>query len=786
MKRWFTWPRFVLLSIALLLFAAWYVQRISADRYREPIRLALENALGRKVEIGLVKFQLFPMPGFTVNDVSIGEDPAVGPEPTAYVTTLRARPAIAALFGGPLAFASVTLEDASVNLTRVDLDQTGVRWNFSSLMRPKLLAAFPDVHLSKGRVNFKFGDTKSIFYLLETDVDLAPPAKADGPWTLHMRGQPARTDRPARGFGFFVADGEWRTRDGQITLDVKLEKSELGDMVTLFEGHESGLHGHILGTAHLAGPLSRVGVAGSLTVDDVHGWNQVPPGGRPWPIALGGAINVPGQVIEIRATSGGQPKGLAPPIDLRYRVTDYLRRPRWAVTALVTGLPMAPLMGLARNLGWGIPPDLSFDGTAAGAVGYSMPEGMPRMDGEVAIADSTLAVAGSPPLRIPRADLRFSGSGIYLSSTAVTNTSGETAMLEGTYDTASDQMDASLSSDGMSIASLRRQISLAAAPLLSQATAGSWRGKLRYAKESGATTGVWAGDIHLSDTDVPCDAFNQPLRVVAADATIDGAAVVIKKLSFTVSGIEGQGEYRYEPAAPHPHRFRVALAKVDGQVLEKLLTPALHRGSFLNYALNLGRVPEPDWMRAMHADGTVQAASLDLGDQSFTRLKARVLWDGEEVRLTGLQAQSGEAAFDGAAAIHLAQRQPRYEVSGKLAGLPWRSGTLDAEGTLKTSGMGRDLIANMSAQGSFTGRNIDLTPLDTYDAINGGFEWSWDVRNPRLRLTQLIMTAGGDTWQGSAETQDNGQLLLRISSGTKQVQAAGALLRGDALKPIAP
>jgi len=47
-----------------------------------------------------------------------------------------------------------------------------------------------------------------------------------------------------------------------------------------------------------------------------------------------------------------------------------------------------------------------------------------------------------------------------------------------------------------------------------------------------------------------------------------------------------------------------------------------------------------------------------------------------------------------------------------------------------------------------------------------------------------VMTSDGDTYLGSAETLDNGQLMLRVSDGTKQILASGALLRGDPLKPV--
>jgi len=138
-----------------------------------------------------------------------------------------------------------------------------------------------------GRINFKFGDTKSLFYLLNTDVDLWPPGSKNDPWTLRVHAEPARTDRPARGFGSFVARGQWLQSDGSTTIDVKLEQSELGDMLTLFNGYESGINGHISGDAHLAGPLNRIGVAGRMTLSNLHGWSQTPPGGDEWRFSIG-------------------------------------------------------------------------------------------------------------------------------------------------------------------------------------------------------------------------------------------------------------------------------------------------------------------------------------------------------------------------------------------------------------------------------------------------------------------------------------------------------------------
>jgi hypothetical protein len=738
-------------AILALLAVALYVPRISAGRYRDSVRRALEKGLGRPVDLSDVRFRLLPTPGIVVTNVVIGEDAAIGAEPFAYVREMVAVPRITSLFGGPLAFASIDLGDASVNLTRVDRPEAGVSWNFASLLRPATLAAFPSVHLSGGRVNFKFGDMKSLVYLFNTSVDLWPPDSADEPWTLRVHAEPARTDRPKGGFGSFVARGQWMAKNSTTTLDVKLEKSELGDILTLFNGTESGILGDISGDAHLAGPLNRIGIAGRMTVSDVHGWNQTPPGGNAWRFAIGGAVDLPGQTIDLDARATDTPS----PLSVRYRVADYLRRPRWGVTVNVNHFPLAPVPEIGRNLGFPVPADFKVDGTVDGAVGFSVPAGIPRMDGALSLSNATLMMARTPPLHMSGAELHFAGSTIALQAAAVTNEAKETAAIAGSWDADSRELDVQISSDGMSIASLKRQISVAGIPLLNSATSGTWKGALRY-------RGDWSGGINLQDADIPFEAFAEPLHIVSADATIDGAALTLKRVSLSIGGIEALGEYRYEADAPRPHRFRIMVPEMSGPELESVLMPTLHRGNLLTYAFNFGRAPQPDWLRNMKADGIIQAGQLDVSGGRFANLRARVVWEGTDVQLSGLETEFGDAAFKGTARIHLAGRQPRYELTGKLADFPWHGGTIGADGTLLTSGTGAALLGNMRAKGSFEGREID-----DYDSMSGTFEWAWDGRSPKLKLPTLMMKSATDSYLGSGEMADNGQL--------RRVQTAGAL-----------
>ena len=778
-RRWLTWPKLLLYSVLLVLWAAWYVPRISADKYREPIHSALESALGRKVDVGKVQFQLLPVPGFTVENVVISEDPAVGPEPVAYISVMRGRPKLSALLGGPLEFASVDLEDTSVNLTRVDSAAAPgtVKWNFPELLRPRLLKAFPSVHLVSGRVNFKFGDTKSVFYLLNTDVDLWPPSSEGEPWTLKVRAEPARTDRPSRGFGFFVARGQWYASNSAVTLDVKMEKSELGDMITLFEGRESGIHGDIWGSAHLAGPISKVGIAGTMQIGDVHGWNQTPPGGSPATVAVSGILNVPAQSLDVRALAEGR----NPVADLRYHTVDYLRLPKWSVTVLLNRLPLAPVVSLARNVGAGIPPGISVEGFVDGTVSYSTPGGKPKYDGQFRVSEAVAKAPDTPQIRIADFPVQFADAGFALGPVTLSDDAGKQAGLSARYDAASGEAEAAVTTEEMRLAALQPFLSAARVPVLGVANAGTWSGSVKY---STASIPRWSGQFAVKDIAVAFPALSQPLRISTGDVALDENGVTIKRLALSAGGVEMAGEYSFGINAQH--RFHLTAATVDAAALEALFQPVLRRGGLLAKALNFGRPPEPDWLKDINLDGTLQAGSAALDGFALGRLKTRVIWEGASVRFEGVQFQlperfSAQAAFRGDAVVDLSKPEADYSLTGKVSGTRWKGSSLEAEGKLLTSGSGTDLWARMKASGTLRMRNVDAAPA-SIDSLEGDFEWAWDGRNPRLSVPAVAATMGGTKWTGSALAETGGIVVLKLSDGKRTFEASGAVLKGEPLK----
>src|SRR5271166_3952161 len=250
----------VLFAALAVVVAGLIAPFLSAEKYRARITAALEAALHRHVEIGKVHLNLFTGPGFTLDNVLIDDTQSAGIEPFAHVNQLQARVKLSSLFGGRLAFSYLQLSEPTVNLVRPE----NAPWNVSPALAEPAPAAnrnqmLPDIAIRDARINFKFGETKSIFYISNADIDLFP--NADGDVVIRFSGNPARTDRNGAGFGRFTARGMLKSpsdEGGQLSLGLHLERTSVSDLATLFYGRDIGVHGFAIGSARLAGPLSKL------------------------------------------------------------------------------------------------------------------------------------------------------------------------------------------------------------------------------------------------------------------------------------------------------------------------------------------------------------------------------------------------------------------------------------------------------------------------------------------------------------------------------------------------
>jgi len=756
---------------ALLVIAGVVAPYWSADRYAARIRSEIEGALGRRVELGDVHFNLFTGPGFSISRVVIHEDPAFGREPFAYVGSLEARPSLWALMRGKLEFASLGMDDTSVNLTRVESDG-GAAWNFTDLLRRTKLEALPALHVRLGRVNFKFGDTKSVFYLMDSDLDVSPPASSNGYWQLQFSGQPARTDRPARGFGSLTAGGSWRPGE-TLDLNVRLDRSGVNDITSLIYGYDIGVHGVVSARAHVAGPVTNLHINGALNVEDVHRWDLLPRGGTGWPFEFEGRLNLPAEKLEIDTHSAAKE---APPLGIRFRAADYLSRPHWGVAFNWHRFGVEPLLLLARHLGAQLPEGLKIEGRLDGAIGYSQPGGW---QGQLAFQDAAVTIPDSPPVRFEQAQVLFEGSHLRLPAAVARTSENDLARIEGKYELDSGALGLTIATDSMAVAGLRSQAALAAVPILEQVQSGTWNGALQYRHAPGVQ-GEWSGAFQLENADVPLPGFAEPLRIGSAKVQLDGAKVAIDKIQASLGDLTAQADYRYEPGAVRPHRVRISLASLDASQLELLMAPALRRNrGLIARALSFGRAAVPEWLQDQRVDGSLAVEDLQLAGVELHKMQARVIWNGTRLVLTDITGAVLNGALTGTLSVDLRGAEPVYHLASLMKGVEWNGGTFDAETSLDTSGSGPALLSNLRSEGSFTGQSFDDEPLDQFTSISGCYMLEWARPVPRLRFTQLQMATDGELFLGRGAMQDDGRLLIQVSNGTRQlsVTVGGTLSR---------
>ncbi len=767
------------IALALLLVAGVAAPFISAERYRTRIQAALEGALGRKVEIGTVRFNLFTGPGFALNNVTIHEDPSIGIEPIAYVSSLEAVPRLWSLFTRKLEFSSIRLEAASINVAKTGPPSAPGRWNLEALLNRSLVATFPEIHVRGGRINFRFGDTKTVFYFIETDLDIYPPGRGERDWSVRFSGGPARSDRPARAFGYLAARGRWipgeASRPDRLDLDVRLERSAIGDITALVRGADAGVHGAVSSRMRLAGPLDDVRITGRVMVEDVHRWDLLPAHGRNWPLEVRGRLDLLAHRLELESTSSERE---ALPLSLRMEVTDFLSEPRVSVAANWNRFPLAPVLELARHLGAPLHEGLQLSGTLDGAVSYDAASGL---EGELFFRDSALTIPDSPPVRFEEARLLCSRGSVRLAPSLVRTAEDDQARIEAAYDWKTRGLDLSIVTQSMNVASLRAQVALAGVPWLEQAASGVWRGRLRYRYLPGdpptAPHAGWSGQIELHEIRFPLPGLAEALRVETAQAHIQGERVVLRDMRLHAGDVSATGEYRYDPQLLRPHRFRLRIPEAEAAELERLFSPTLHRrGGLLARAFNIGRAPVPRWLATRRAEGSIEIDSLLLAGAQVEDIAARLSWDGTRARLERVSARLHDGTISGVLTVNLRGAKPAYLLAGRIRTLSCRSGKLDAEGVLETSGVGEELFANLRSAGTFSGRALELgsVPLKS---VAGVYRLSWAQPEPRLHFSNLELAAGEEIFTGGGATQDNGELLIQLSGGGREVRMSGTLAK---------
>jgi uncharacterized protein involved in outer membrane biogenesis len=257
--------RAVLIALALAVAGIILPPFINVSRYKGRVIASISNALGRPVTVDAVELRLLPQPGFHLDNVAIGDDPAYSAEPILHAEEVTAYLSLSSLWRGRLEISRLDLNYPSLNL----VEREDGSWNLESLLwkASRTQAAptsgrlstsrqrFPYIEASKGRINFKYGLEKSVFSF--TDADFTVWSPAENQWRMRLAARPVRTDMPVSDTGTVKAEATIQRadllRNAPMKANVTWERVQLGNLTRLIYGEDRGWRGALDASVQFSG-----------------------------------------------------------------------------------------------------------------------------------------------------------------------------------------------------------------------------------------------------------------------------------------------------------------------------------------------------------------------------------------------------------------------------------------------------------------------------------------------------------------------------------------------------
>ncbi|HEX7962865.1 MAG TPA: AsmA family protein, partial [Terriglobales bacterium] len=234
--------RVALLTIALIVAAGVVLSLVPFNRYRAELTAAISRSVGRNVSIGRITLSFIPQPGFDISDLVIEDDPRYSAEPVLRAASVHAKLRLSSFWRGKLEIASLSLNNASLNLVRAPDGS----WNVERLLmqatqipsaptarkqaesRPR----FPYIEATESRINFKSGAEKKVFAF--SDAEFALWLAAENRWNVRLKARPIRTDENLVDSGKITVSGSFdRARtiaETPFHFRIVLDQAQLGEL----------------------------------------------------------------------------------------------------------------------------------------------------------------------------------------------------------------------------------------------------------------------------------------------------------------------------------------------------------------------------------------------------------------------------------------------------------------------------------------------------------------------------------------------------------------------------
>ncbi len=414
MPRWRRRLRWWLAAGVAVLLLVLVPPLINANRYQRQIARSMSLSLGRPVHLDNVTFHLLPVPGLTLSNLVVSEDPAFGSEPTIRANTVEATLRLSSLWRRRVEFSTVRFVEPSINLVR---NPEG-RWNLANVLlhasrvttaptaqrRAGPEPRFPYIEATGGRVNVKLGEEKLPFSFTDSDFALWQPSPHQ--WRVRLRGQPNRTDANVSDPGLLRIEGDLLQATADQGVRINLQGSwhdaPLGQASLLLSGRDMGWRGTLNLEASLAGTLREAQLRTQFTLGGLRRAEFAPV--HPLDLQISCETGLSIETVSLGHLACGMPDEAAQPLMLAVPSLN-LQHPDLAGATLTgTAIPTRWALLWAGLFSARIPSGLQPSGTldlqlshvAAGPVGANA---VPATDGGAVYDNWT----GSAQLRFPPA-----------------------------------------------------------------------------------------------------------------------------------------------------------------------------------------------------------------------------------------------------------------------------------------------------------------------------------------------------------------------------------------------
>jgi hypothetical protein len=264
-----------------------FLFRPGVYQLRSRIAGSIGRALDRRVTLDNVRLHFLPRPSFDLEGLVIYDDPAFSAEPMIRAQEVSAAIRFRSLLRGRLEIANLSATEPSINLVR---NNEG-RWNLAILLErnaqipaaptekpaSERRPAFPYLEASTARINFKLGQTKKSYALMDADVALWQDS--DNSWGARIKAAPVRTDFNLTDTGLLQINATWQRapslRSTPMQLAVQWQKGQLGQITKLLTGKDRGWRGGVSFAANLSGTLEALQIESQTAIEGFHRYDIV-------------------------------------------------------------------------------------------------------------------------------------------------------------------------------------------------------------------------------------------------------------------------------------------------------------------------------------------------------------------------------------------------------------------------------------------------------------------------------------------------------------------------------